>query len=85
MQLLTIVIICVVLYVVYSFVTKGHLTIHMGHMNWVGIVVHSIFVGALLYLVISFFSRNTQLASEWGLIGMGCIIGWNLLIASDII
>ncbi len=85
MDILGIIIICIVLYFVFQFVTTGHISVDVGHMNWVGIIIHSVFVGAMLYLIVSLFSQNPGMAKEWGLVGMGCIIGWNLLIASGLI
>lgn len=85
MDIIGVIVACVLCYCVFVLVTTGKLTFHLGHMNWVGIVVHSLFVGALLFLVVKLFSKNPAMAKEWGLVGMGCIIGWNLLIATGVV
>ena len=60
---------------------SGVLVLSNFHMNWIGIIVHSIFIGGLLYLIARGISKKPEIAKEWGLVGMSCIIGWNILIA----
>ena len=85
MNLLVVVVGLVAICLVLMLMQSGTLTFHVSHMNWLGIIMHSVFVGAMLYLIVSLFSQNPGMAREWGLVGMGCIIGWNLLIASGLI
>ena len=48
MDILGIIIICIVLYFGFQFATKGHISFDVGNMNWLGIIIHSVFVGAML-------------------------------------
>ena len=85
MNLLVVVVGLVVICLVLMLIQSGTLTFHVSHMNWLGIIIHSLFVGALLYLVVSLVSKNPKVANDWGLVGMSCIIGWNLLISIGLI
>jgi len=85
MNLLVVVVGLVVICLVLMLMQSGTLTFHVSHMNWLGIIIHSLFVGALLYLVVSLVSKNPKVANDWGLVGMSCIIGWNLLISIGLI
>ncbi len=85
MNLLVVVVGLVAICLVLVLMQSGTLTFHVSHMNWLGIILHSLFVGALLYLVVSLVSKNPKVAKDWGLVGMSCIIGWNLLISIGLI
>lgn len=85
MNLLVVVVGLVLICLVLMLMQSGTLTFHVSHMNWLGIILHSLFVGALLYLVVSLVSKNPKVANDWGLVGMSCIIGWNLLISIGLI
>jgi len=85
MNLLVVVVGLVVICMVLMLMQSGTLTFHVSHMNWLGIILHSLFVGALLYLVVSLVSKNPKVANDWGLVGMSCIIGWNLLISIGLV
>ena len=81
MKILILVIGLAILTVMLILQKTGTLEVSNAHLNWGGIIIHSLFVAGFLYLVVKLISKKPEIAQEWAITGMSCIIGWNMIIA----